>query len=215
MQHSRNKKLLSACFGAILFLSAFAARSAELRDIAIELVNDRYHLTSETYLDVGRESLYAVLADFELFKQFTSAIVESRNIDVDDLGRPGFFARMEGCVLFFCKSFVREGYVLLTPTAEIVAVANPEQSDFRFSRERWKLVPEGEGTIMIYDFELEPAFWVPPVIGPLYIQHALRGGAERAVDRIEALAFSEELRRKARKTVDSRSLHNYRPRGAL
>jgi len=197
------KNHLSIPLGIALCLLSVLARGAELREMAIEYVDDRYHLKSETYMEVGQESLYLVLANFELFEQFTSAIVESRITDPDDLGRPGFFARMEGCVLLFCKSFIREGYLLLSPTEGIVAVANPEQSDFKFSRESWKLVPEGDGTIMVYDFEVEPAFFVPPVIGPFYIQHALRSGAERAVDSIEALAFSEELRRKAAKTVDS------------
>jgi hypothetical protein len=191
------KKRLSIPLGIGLCLLSFLARGAELREMAVEYVDDRYHLKSETYMDVGQEALYLVLADFELFEQFTSAIVESRITEPDELGRPGFFARMEGCVLLFCKSFVREGYLVLTPQEEIVAVANAEASDFKFSRESWKLVPEGDGTVMIYDFELEPAFFVPPVIGPFYIQHALRSGAERAVNRIEALAISEELRRKA------------------
>ena len=184
-------------------LFSLATRSAELRDVTIELVDKRYHLTSETYMDVSQASLYAVLSDFELFEQFTSAIVESRNTEPDEWGRPGFFARMEGCVLLFCKSFVRNGYVELVPIAEIVAMANPEESDFKFSRESWSLVPEGAGTIMIYNFELEPAFWVPPVIGPIFIQRALRGGAKRAVNRIEALAFSEEIRIKTKNPVDS------------
>jgi hypothetical protein len=195
--------ILSVALSTALLLITGLACGADLRDVEVDLVDARYHLTSETYFEVEPEALYAVLSDFTLFQQFTSAIVESRNIDPDDLGRPGFFARMEGCVLFYCKSFVRVGHVTLTPVEEIVAVANPEQSDFYYSREVWTLVPEGEGTVMIYDFELEPAFWVPPVVGPLYIQSALRGGAERAVDRIEALAFSEQLRRRSAQTAEA------------
>ena len=186
------KKYLSIALGTALFLNSFVARSAELRDVTVELRGERYRLISETYLDVSREALYAVLTDFEKFEKFTSAIVESRNTGPDERGRPGFYARMQGCVLLFCKSFIRTGYLLLSPIAEIVAIANPDESDFKFSRERWQLIPDGDGTIMIYDFELEPAFWVPPVIGPYYIQRALRGGAERAVGRIEALAKAEE-----------------------
>jgi len=201
VRHSR-VQALRAVGGALLLLVSCLARGAELRDVDVDLVEGRYHLTSRTYFEVEQGALYAVLSDFSLFEKFTSAIVESKNLEPDELGRPGFFARMEGCVLLFCKSFVREGRVVLTPMDEIVAVADPEASDFLYSREVWTLVPEGEGTIMIYDFELEPAFWVPPVIGPLYIQSALRGGAERAVNRIEALAFSEQLRMHSAKTAD-------------
>ena len=180
--------------GIFLFLFSLATESAELRDVNVELEDARYHLTSETYFEVSREALYAVLTDFEKFEKFTSAIVESRNTEPDEKGRPGFYARMEGCVLLFCKSFIRTGYLTLSPISEIVAESIPEESDFVLSRERWELAEEGKGTLMIYEFEMIPAFWVPPVIGPFYIQRALRGGAERAVDRIEALAQAEEDR---------------------
>jgi hypothetical protein len=55
---------------------------------------------------------------------------------------------------------------------------------------------------MIYDFEMEPAFWVPPVIGPFFIQRTLRRGANRAVDRIERLALEIEEEKMAAKPLD-------------
>jgi len=178
--------------GITLLLHSFTSRSAELRDVQIELKDERYHLFSETYLDVSREALYEVLTDFEQFKKFTSAIVEARNTEPNEYGQPGFYTRMEGCVLLFCKSLIRNGYLILIPRLEITAISIPEESDFKYSRERWQLIDFGDGTIMIYDFEMEPAFWVPPVIGPFVIQRALRSGAERAVDRIEKLAKTVE-----------------------
>jgi ribosome-associated toxin RatA of RatAB toxin-antitoxin module len=188
--------------GAALTLQSFALQAAELLDVQVELRNERYRLYSEVRFDVSREALYELLIDYEKFEKFTSAIVESENRDLDEKGRPGFYARMQGCVLLFCKSFIRNGYLLLTPIAEIVAITNPEESDFKFSRERWQLIPTEEGTLMIYDFEMEPAFWVPPVIGPYFIQRTLRRGAHRAVDRIEVLAVAIEDEHKSAKAVD-------------
>ena len=151
-----------------------------------------YSMRSEVYFDVEREYLYRVLTDFDLFEKFTSAIVESNNVAADDEGRPQFYARMEGCVLVWCRSFVRNGYLELNPTTEIVAISDPERSDFDISRERWQLIPEGEGTLMIYEFQMEPAFWVPPLVGPFYIKRALLSGGVNAVNRIEALAVGKK-----------------------
>jgi hypothetical protein len=99
---------------------------------------------------------------------------------------------MEGCVLLWCKSFVRIGHLTLQPTSEIVANAHPDKSDFKRSRERWQLIPEGDGTLLVYEFEMVPDFWVPPIIGPFYMKRALKSGGEKAVDRIEALALGRE-----------------------
>jgi hypothetical protein len=172
-----------------LVLAARLAVPADLRTIEVEREDDRYSLRSEAYFAASRAELYRVLTNYDLFEQFSSAYVETRNVEEDEKGRPRFFTRMQGCVLLFCRSFVRRGYLLLTPKSEIVAVAEPEDSDFNYSRERWRLQTEGEGTLLIYDFEMEPGFWVPPVIGPYVIKRSLRTGGSDAIDRIEALAL--------------------------
>ena len=98
-------------------------------------------------------------------------------------------------MLLFCKSFVRIGELTLTPHNEIVATADPKQSDFNYSRERWLLEADGDGVLLKYEFELEPTFWVPPVIGPYVMKRALRAGGADAVDRIEALAQGKKPKR--------------------
>lgn len=194
-------KFLTVLFGTVVLLQASALQSAELLDVQVEKNEDRYSLYSETVFAVGPQALYELLIDYEKFEKFTSAIVEARNIEPDEEGRPGFYARMEGCALLFCKSFIRRGHLVLTPISEIVAVSDPEESDFKYSRERWQIIANGEGTLLIYDFEMEPAFWIPPIIGPFFIQRALHKGATRAVNRIERLAREIEDETKAVNSV--------------
>ena len=179
-----------------LCISSINVGGAELRSVSVTLDEEgRYCLVSETLFAASQEDIYAVLTDYELFEKFTSAIVESRNVEPDADGRPRFHTRMEGCILFYCKNFVRNGYLLLTPKNDIVAITDPDESDFEYSRERWRLSSEGEGTLLIYEFELVPSFWVPPVVGPYLMKRVLQKGAVRAVDRIEALARGEEPRK--------------------
>lgn len=174
-----------------MLFGARAAPPAELRDIEVERDEDIYRLRSTAWFVNDRQDLYEVLTNYDLFRYFTSAVVESRNLEPDAQGRPRYFTRMEGCVVLWCKSFVRSGYLELEPVDEIVAIADPAESDFKRSYERWRLKPEGGGTLMIYEFEMIPDFWVPPVIGPFLIQRALRAGGERALERIEALAQAQ------------------------
>ena len=199
------KSVLALFFGAMILTAASLAGAAELREITVEREEDRYVLRSETYFEAERESLFRVLTNFDLFEKFTSAIVESNNVEPDEQGRPQFYARMEGCVLLFCKSFIRNGHVETKPITEIIAISDPENSDFHFSHERWELTDDGEGTVMIYEFEMEPAFWVPPVIGPYYIKRALHSGSANAINRIERLALNHQakLEDEGKKVVQS------------
>lgn len=168
------------------------AATADLREISVELIDDRYNLASKAYFAATPENIYRVLSDYDLFVQFTSAFVETRNLPPDEKGRPRFYTRMEGCVLMFCKSFERSGHLLLEPDEEIIAIAAPEGSDFKYSRERWHLAREGDGTVLTYTFEMEPDFWVPPVIGPYLIKRTLRDNGRDVIDRIEALALGRK-----------------------
>lgn len=174
----------------LLLLQVVPIYAAELRDVVVEKIGDRYHLTSITYFEASQSQLYKVLTDFDKYLSFSSAFVEAENREPDEQGRPGFYTKMEGCALLFCKTYIRIGYLELQPEHDIVAVADPEQSDFAYSRERWQLIPEGDGTIMIYNFEMEPGFWVPPLIGPYVIKRALKAGGGNAVGRIETVALA-------------------------
>lgn len=179
------------CIAVLSTLFANAG-GAELRSVDVWMEDGRYHLTSVSLIEARPDDLYALLIDYEQFEKFTSAIVASKNVEPGEDGRPRFYTRMEGCVLLYCHTFVRRGYLLLTPKYDIIAVSDPEKSDFEYSRERWRLSSEGDDTVMIYEFVMEPRFWVPPFLGPYYIKHALKSGSIRAVNRIEVLARGEQ-----------------------
>lgn len=189
---SPNRILAGGLLAALLACWTAAAAGADLRSVSVEKVGDRYHLVSKAWFAASKQELYRVLTDYDLFVKFTSAFVDTRNVEPDELGRPRFYTRMEGCVLMFCKSFIREGYLILKPIDEIIAISLPGSSDFEYSRERWRLEAEGNGTLMTYDFVMEPSFWVPPIIGPFMIKRTLREGGVDAIDRIEALAQGRE-----------------------
>ncbi len=182
-------KIRATATVVILLAHSFVAQAAELREIEVERDENHYKMTSVSWLDVSPKELYAVLENHDLFTHFTSAVVESRMMEPDAEGRPQFYSRFEGCVLLWCKSFIRNGHLELTPYTDLIAVVDPERSDFKRSVETWSLTEESGGTIMEYTFDMEPDFWVPPVIGPFYINRALKRGGEKAVDRIEALVW--------------------------
>ena len=191
-QYHRPSNTIRLLLGAFLLSLVLSVSSADLRDVLVEKIDKRYSLISYTYFDTNAEDLYRVLIDYDLFTKFTSAFAESRNVAPDQQGRPQFYTRMEGCVIWWCKSLVRNGYLVLQPSSEIIAIVNPETSNFNYSHERWRLRNEGDGTLLIYEFYMEPGFWVPPVIGPFLIKRTLRSEAIDVVDRIEALAQGKE-----------------------
>ena len=167
---------------------AGTAAAAELRDIDVQHSKGRYTVHSVVWFDATVEQVFEVFRQWDLSTKFSSAIVESRDIEADEYGRPQYFVRNQGCLLFFCKSFVRQGYVELEVNQELRAYADPEISDFRLSNETWTFAREGGGTTVSYHLQMEPKFWVPPGIGPFLIKRKFRNNGGEAIDRIEAIA---------------------------
>jgi len=177
----------------IVLLAVAAAASggisaATIRDVTMEHDGTRYRLTSSTYVDAPREAVFRVLTDYERFDRISSVYAESRFLPPDSDGTTLVYTRLEGCVLFFCKSVERVERMETEEPAFIRTTADPARSDFRYARSEWHLEPESLGTNVIYEMELEPDFWVPPIIGPWMIKRRLLSGGVDAVARIEGLA---------------------------
>ena len=182
-----------AVAGILIFLLAIDASAAELRAIDFSRDGDRYTLRSVTWFDADVAAVYSVLIDYDQSHRFSGAITESRNLAPDDEGRPEYFTRMEDCILIWCQSFDRVGYLKLEPIHRIEAFTDPERSDFKMMRERWQREEVEEGTLLTYKFEMVPDFWVPPLLGPYLIKRALITGGRKAANRLEVIAIEEAV----------------------
>jgi len=172
----------------LLLLVSGAASAAEMQGIDVQYEDGFYTLESTVWFDAGIEATYDVFSRWDLSEAFSSAVVEARDLEPDESGRPGFYVRNRGCILFFCKSLTRQGWVEREPLSELRAFADPQHSDFEVSNETWTFTESDGGTNVTYHLYMRPAFWVPPAIGPYMIKRKLRKEGGRALDRIEAFA---------------------------
>lgn len=167
-------------------LLASSVNAAELRSVTLDKRDGIYYATSEVWLDAPRADVFEVLSNWDISTQFSSLIIDSRNIAPDSAGRPGFYMRNKGCVLFFCQTVERAGFVELESQQLIHAVADEDESDFEISDERWVLNDQDNGTQILYELKMKPKFWIPPVIGPYAIKRKIRNDGLEALERIEA-----------------------------
>jgi hypothetical protein len=168
---------------------AFAA-AATIDDLDVVKQRGRYSLEAYARLDATPESIYTVLTDFDdnAYSRISRAYKESRYLEPTPDGTPLVYTRMEGCLLWHCMTLERTERLETEKPWWIKSTALPEASNFKHATSEWVLEPDGDGTKMTYKIELEPDFFVPPVIGPWYLKRTLSQGGLRAVTRIERLA---------------------------
>lgn len=178
----------AAAVGA-LAVSALGA-AAMIDDLDVTRQRGRYLLEAEARLAATPESVFAVLIDFDdnRYSRISRAYKESRYLDPAADGTPLVYTRMEGCALWHCMSLERTERLETDAPYRIKSVALPESSNFKHSTSEWVLERDGEDTKMLYTLEMEPDFFVPPLVGPWYLKRTLSQGGLRAVVRIERLA---------------------------
>jgi polyketide cyclase/dehydrase/lipid transport protein len=179
----------------IAALAGLAASSllcaATIDELDVTRDKDRYTLVANAHLEATPQSIYDVLMEYDdnAYGRISSAYKESKYLEPDADGTPVVYTRMEGCLLWHCTMFERVERLESREPSWIKSYTVPERSNFKYSTSEWRLEADGHGgTNMVYELVMEPDFWVPPLVGPLYLKRKLSSGGERAVRRIERLA---------------------------
>ena len=186
------KTLLLVVIG-VCYVSS--SRPATLRAVDVSRDRDRYRVVADTYLDASPEAIYKVLLDFDgdRYQRISEIYKESSYLPPDSDGTPLVYTRVEGCLLWYCRSMRRvERLEVVTPQF-IRSRTVPERSDFKYTLSEWTFAAEGSGTRVTYKMEMEPNFWLPPFVGPWFLKRTLLKGAPAAIDQIELLAQQERL----------------------
>jgi len=169
---------------------ALAAPATAATVLATEVTHraGRYTVHFEVRLDADAAAVRRLLTDYDHLERLSRVVERSEQLAPDDDGRPRVRVTMRSCVLFFCRTVRKVETIEEQPDGRLVAVADPAQSDYRYSRAEWRIVPEDAGTRLDYRAEHEPAFFVPPFIGPWLVKGRIRRELDLLAERLEQLA---------------------------
>lgn len=170
-------------------LVAAAAFAAEVVSVEVTRKRKQYFVESETFVEAPVEQVYEVLLDYEHYTRLSSTFKESGYLERNEDGSGIVFTKTEGCILFMCRSMTRVEHLTTVPNQEIALTIIPEQSDLSSGSAEWRFMSEPDGTRLLYRADMEPEFWIPPVIGPMAIKYWLRKGGEGTVRRVERAAL--------------------------
>ncbi len=171
------------------WFAVLPAVGGEILEVQVDRDGPRYILVSTTVFDAAPEQIFRVLIDYDRLDEISETIKESRYLESDVIGQTLVFTRIGACVFFYCKTVEKTEQLVFTRPDFIQTTAIPERSNVLYSRSEWTLeASENGGTRVMFRLEFEPDFWVPPLLGPLVIKHALKADGASAVEKIDALA---------------------------
>ena len=178
-----------ALLGLWFFSAPLAAGSVAHVEVE-HRADGRYAVRLNVGIAAPAAKVRALLTDYAHLSRINPAVKKSEILA--RLGPGAYRVRtvIKACVWFFCVTLRQVQDVTQRPNGDIVAVTLPAQSNFSYGRARWRVHDEHGGTRVSFDAQLQPSFWVPPLIGPWIIERKLRSEALETAARLEKLTVS-------------------------
>lgn len=191
-----NSKVSSASvagLGIWLALSTFGASAGKVYTALVTHQSGSYFVEVDTLANAPEPAVRSLLTDYEHLSRVNPAIESSEILLERKAGDLQVRTVTKACVWFYCKRIHQVQNVIESQDGSITAVVIPEQSDFKHGYARINLWQEPTGTRVLIRSEVQPDFWIPPVIGPWIIKRKLRSEALETVHNLERVAIRETL----------------------
>lgn len=151
-----------------------------------------YSIEMDMVIEVGVDAVRAIITDYANMHRVSNLLTDSSLVDAP--AEDGIRRRLvsEICILFFCFESVIVEDVEEIGRDTVLTTVVPELSDFHSGRSRWYTQAlDHDRSLLRFRYDMEPDFWIPPVIGPLLIKRKLLREAQDTIEMIEALAREE------------------------
>jgi carbon monoxide dehydrogenase subunit G len=138
------------------------------REVRVERSGGSFTVDLLAHVPVSASQAWAVLTDFEHMAEFIPNVTSSQVLE-----RSEFFVRVsqKGTARYgiFKADFDSLREIRLMPTREIRA--HGVGGNIKRMESVMQLEPEAGGTRLQYHAEVQPEFWMPPLIGPAIVRH--------------------------------------------
>jgi len=174
------------------------AEASNLFSIEISEHSGNYRVRMATLIHAPARDVSSVLTDYRHIYRLNPAITESEILPSPQNGAVRVKTRIKGCIFFFCRNIDRLEEVREVETGHLQAVIIPEQSDFSSGSADWRIQQVGNESKIIYEAQVTPAFFIPPIIGNYFVKRTFADAVITSFAKLECIA-------RIRAGLDSRS----------
>jgi len=170
---------------------AGSASAAEVQSLQVQHDGSRYHVEMQVKLRAPAAAAYAAFAAPGSLPAINPAVRKVQVLQHDGDERARIYTEVRVCAVLYCKTLHQVQdmrYAARPDGGDLHAEVLPGPSDFSYGRADWVFRPAGGATLLRFSAELQPAFWIPPLLGPWLVERSLREEAERTSAGIEKLA---------------------------
>jgi len=166
------------------------AHCAEVLDSTVTREHGRYVMHTETVVQAPVSKVRALLMNYENFPRLDSDIKRVESMERLDDGGIRMGVSSEFCILAICLHYDWVQDIRYLPDGDIAMTIVPNRGDFQQGIGRWHMLPDNGGTLLIFDIDLTPKYWLPPVFGSWVMKQKLSEKAFEFAEGLERMAIS-------------------------
>ena len=174
----------------ILFAPLFICTqiaAGEVQNAKVQHEDGIYTLDLTVVVASRFQPVHALVTDYDQLYRISEILIETSLLSEADAEIKRRRLVVRTCILIFCFTATMVEDVWEDENIIITKII-PELSDYKFGETEWRVNPVDQKHSRIdLHSELEPAFWIPPFIGPYLMKKKMIGEAKKTISRIEAL----------------------------
>ena len=175
---------------ASLLLCLLTSRSidAGLAELHVSESEGIYSINLVMQMQVPARYVYRVLTDYVHIYRLDPAITDSEILSSPVAGVVRVRTRIADCIALFCMKIDRVEDVreLGDDTLQVTTIET--LGSFKSGHAEWKILGMEGRTQVIYQAQMEPDFYIPPLIGSYFVTQKLRQSILASLAKIECIA---------------------------
>ena len=164
-----------ACAGAI---------AADIQSIELEQEDERYIARVKLRLAAPAEEAFATMQDYHRLSELNPAVLE---VHAEELmpGVTRLHATVRLCAMLYCKDVKLVQDMRSFGLGEMNASVHPDSSDVHYGYAYWQFRDCAGQACLLFKADLEPKFWIPPVLTHWALKRMLRRESLTTAEGIE------------------------------
>jgi len=184
--------ILSRLVLIVVVAGVIQVKAGEVKEASVTYEKGVYRLVFNVVIDAELNKVRTIVTDYPHLYQLSQMLTQSTLMDTPKDQPPRRLLVAHVCWLIFCRE-IRAVEDIETANDVINTRLVPEQCDFKSGSTRWQLSALAERSSRIeFTSDLQPDFWIPPVIGPLLVKRRLMKEALLLIDNIETVASAHD-----------------------
>lgn len=174
-----------------VFCQALSAQAGNILKAFVDEQDGHYLIDLNIQISATKQRVIEVMTDYNQLQKLSSSIRSSQILE-QRTNYTKLKLVNEACVLFFCQTVNQVQHVQQLDNDYISINVEPLANNLKFSSQLWHFKAINANTTLIrYSADIEPDFWIPPLIGSWILQNRLIEEAKQIILNAEKLANSQ------------------------